>query len=189
MVSVPRIGALASFAGTMSRSTPRQLRQLHRWGAVLVALPFLLILLTGMLLQFKKQAAWIQPPTARGAATVPSVSFEVILAAAAGVTEAAITSWEDVDRMDLRPDRGLVKVQSRNGVEVQVDTATGEVLQVMVRRSDLIEALHDGSWFHERMKLWIFFPVAILLLVLWLTGVYLWLLPGMTRRRKARARD
>jgi uncharacterized iron-regulated membrane protein len=58
------------------------------------------------------------------------------------------------------------------------------VLQTMVRRSDLIESLHDGSWFHDRAKLWIFFPVALALLGLWATGVYLWLLPALTRRRR-----
>ncbi|MDA1259436.1 MAG: PepSY-associated TM helix domain-containing protein [Planctomycetota bacterium] len=173
----------------MARSLPFWTRKLHRWGAVFVAVPFLLILVTGMLLQFKKDAAWIQPPTMRGAAETPSVSFETILAAAASVAEANIHGWEDVDRLDVRPGRGIVKVQALSGVEVQVDTATGEVLQSMVRRSDLIESLHDGSWFHERAKLWVLFPVALVLVSLWATGVYLWLLPGMTRRRKARTRD
>lgn len=173
----------------MGRSLPFWTRRLHRWGAVFVALPFLLILATGILLQFKKEAAWIQPPTQRGVGGELSIGFDAILAAAASVPEAGISSWDDVDRMDVRPDRGIVKVQAVNGVEVQVDTATAEVLQSMMRRSDLIEALHDGSWFHDRVKLWILFPVALVLLSLWGTGVYLWLLPGITRRRKKHARD
>lgn len=172
-----------------NRSTPFLLRRAHRWGAIAVALPFLLILATGILLQFKKEAAWIQPPTLRGVGGAPAISFDAILAAAAGVAAAEVRGWEDVDRLDVRPDRGLVKVQARGGVEVQVDLVTGEVLQSMRRRSDLIEALHDGSWFHERAKSWVFFPVALVLLALWGTGVYLWLLPIRLRRRRGRSRS
>lgn len=41
-------------------------RKLHRWGALLTAVPLLLVIVTGLLLQVKKEAAWIQPPTMRG---------------------------------------------------------------------------------------------------------------------------
>lgn len=168
----------------MTRSLPFQLRRLHRWGAVLVALPFLLILTTGILLQFKKQAAWIQPPEQRGAGTAPSIGFDAILTAVAGVPAARVRGWEDVDRLDLRPAHGVAKVIAHSGVEVQVDVATGAVLQAMVRRSGWIESLHDGSWFSDAVKWGIFVPVALILCVLWGTGVYLWLLPGVTRRRR-----
>lgn len=171
----------------MGRSVSFWSRKLHRWGVVIVALPFLLILGTGMLLQFKKEAAWIQPPTLRGVGGDPAIGFAAILSAAMSAREAEIEGWEDVDRLDVRPSHGLVKVQSRNGVEVQVDTSNGAVLQVMKRRSDLIETLHDGSWFHANVKLWLFFPVAIVLVVMWLTGMQLWLLPHWARRRKRRA--
>lgn len=172
----------------MGRSAPFRMRQIHRWGAAVAALPFLLVLVTGILLQFKKEAAWIQPPTLRGAGGPPSIGFEAILAAAAGVPAAAVRGWEDVERLDVRPDYGIVKVQAVNGVEVQVDTATGAVLQAMPRRSDLIEGLHDGSWFHERAKLWVFFPMALVLAALVGTGIYLWLLPIRRRRRPGRSR-
>ena len=38
-------------------------RKTHRWGAVLVAVPFLLVLVSGLLLQVKKQVPWVQPAT------------------------------------------------------------------------------------------------------------------------------
>ncbi|MEZ5973799.1 MAG: hypothetical protein R3E96_02835 [Planctomycetota bacterium] len=37
-------------------------RKAHRWAAPVVFLPFLLILVSGIALQFKKQWAWVQPP-------------------------------------------------------------------------------------------------------------------------------
>jgi hypothetical protein len=165
-------------------------RKSHRWGAIAIAVPFLVVIGTGILLQLKKDWSWVQPPAARGTGKAPQVSFDVILEAARSVPEAGINSWDDVDRLDVRPDRGLVKVQAKNGWEVQVDSGTGKVLQTEYRRSDTIEAIHDGSWFHDRVKLWIFLPMAFIVLGLWVTGMYLFFLPLVVKwsRRRQRAR-
>ncbi len=93
-----------------------------------------------------------------------------------------------MDRLDVRPGRGVVKVRAKNRWEVQIDAVTGEVLQVAYRRSDFIESLHDGSFFGHFTKHWIFLPTAIILFVLWGTGIYLFLLPYLVKRRRARAR-
>jgi uncharacterized iron-regulated membrane protein len=162
------------------------MRKGHRWGAILIALPFLLVILTGLLLQLKKDWSWVQPPTQRGTGTAPVVSFDAILEAAKTAPEAGIHSWDDVDRLDVRPDRGLVKVQAKSGWEVQVDTGTGKVLQTEYRRSDVIEQIHDGSWFGDRTKLWVFLPVAVVVLGLWISGVYLFILPHSVKWSRAR---
>lgn len=159
-------------------------RQLHRRGALLVALPFLVVILTGILLQAKKQVAWVQPPEQRTANRVPGIPFEAILAAAAKHPHVGITSWSDIDRLDVRPAKGIVKVIGTNRWELQLDLATAEVLQVAYRRSDLIESLHDGSWFHPDAKLFVFLPSGLVVLALWVTGIYLWWLPVGARRRK-----
>lgn len=159
-------------------------RKAHRWGAILVAVPFLLVIVTGILLQLKKEVPWVQPPTQRGQSKTPSVSFEAILAAVRSHPEAGIHDWSDIDRLDIQPGRGLAKVTSKTRWEVQVDLKTGDVLQVAYRRSDLIESLHDGSWFHDSAKLYIFLPVGVVVLGLWLTGIYLFFLPLAIRWRK-----
>jgi uncharacterized iron-regulated membrane protein len=163
------------------------MRKWHRWGAILVALPFLLVIVTGLLLQIKKEWSWVQPPTKRGAGRAPEVSFAALLDAVRGVPEAQVSSWKDVESLDVRPGRGIVKVRAKNDWEVQIDFQTGEVLQVAYRRSDLIEALHDGSWFHENAKLWVFLPSGLVMLTLWLTGVYLFFLPWWVKLRRQRA--
>ena len=163
------------------------MRKGHRWGAIAVALPFLLVILTGILLQLKKDWSWVQPPTARGTGKEPAVSFPEILAAARSVPEAGVQTWDDIDRLDVRPDRGLVKVQAKSGWEVQVDAYDGRVLQTAYRRSDVIENLHDGSWFHDRAKVWVFLPAAVIVLGLWVSGMYLFFLPILVRWRKRRA--
>ncbi|MCA9298857.1 MAG: PepSY domain-containing protein [Phycisphaerales bacterium] len=160
-------------------------RRLHRWGAIASMVPVLVVIVTGILLQVKKQSTWVQPPTMRGSVTSPVIPMEAILEAARTVPEARIETWDDIDRLDLRPGRGVVKIQPvHTRYEVQVDLGTGEVLHVAYRRSDLIESIHDGSFFTEFAKLWIFLPSAIVLLALWITGMYLWVLPHWAKRTR-----
>ncbi len=65
-----------------------------------------------------------------------------------------------------------------------MDLATGDVLHSAYRRSDLIESLHDGSWFHDAAKLYVFLPVAVVVFGLWATGIYLFFLPIAVRWRR-----
>jgi hypothetical protein len=173
---------------TPHRPNPRVWnRRLHRWGAIAVGLPFLLIIITGALLQVKKQVAWIQPPELRTEARVPTVAYEVLLQRAMAVPEAGITGWDDVDRLDVRPGKGMLKLVAKNNWEIQMDITTGEVLQVAYRRSDFIESLHDMSWLHDSANLWLGLPVAFIVLGLWLTGAYMWFVHVKGRRRARRA--
>ncbi|TWT85012.1 hypothetical protein CA13_64940 [Planctomycetes bacterium CA13] len=161
----------------------------HRWGAILIALPLAVVIASGVILQLKKQSAWIQPATQTGSRGEPSIRFDEILTATQGVREAKVKSWDDIDRLDVRPSKGILKVRCKNRWEVQLDTKTGEVLQVAYRRSDLIESIHDGSFFHHRMKLWVFLPASLVLGVLWLTGIYLFVLPSYAKWKKRRNRS
>jgi len=171
----------------MSRNPVRKFfniwsRKLHRWGAIGVAVPLLIVIGSGIFLQLKKDWAWVQPPTQRGAGGDPSLTFDEILAVAVEVEEAGWSGWDDINRLDVRPGRGVVKVRGNNRWEVQIDTTTGAVLSSTYRRSDLIESIHDGSWFHDKAKLWIFLPSGVILFALWITGMYLWILPIWAKR-------
>lgn len=158
----------------------------HRWGSIIALLPLMIIIASGIILQLKKVSPYIQPPTQHGAGTAPAIGFERILEVAKTVPEAEIQSWEDVDRLDVRPGEGVVKVRCKNRYEVQVDTQTGEILQVAFRRSDLIESIHDGTYFHDSFKLWVFLPAGLILAVLSITGLYLFCLPHLAKRRHRR---
>ncbi|MCA9103965.1 MAG: PepSY domain-containing protein [Planctomycetales bacterium] len=164
----------------------RWTRRLHRWGAFITVVPMLLVIITGLLLQVKKQVPWVQPPTQRGTGQAPTLTFDQLLEVVKREERAAIETWDDVARIDVRVDRGIIKVVSSNHWELQVDGETGDVLSSTMRRSDWIESLHDGSFFHDGAKLWIFLPNGLILLGLWLTGVYLWWLPFQAKRNKQR---
>lgn len=159
-------------------------RKIHYWGAIISALPVLIIIGSGIVLMFKKDVAWIQPPTAKAEGGEPSIGFARILEAASSVPGAGITSWDDIDRLDVRPGKGIIKVRAENRWEIQIDHQSGEVLQVAYRRSDLIESIHDGSFFHDSVKMWIFLPSALILFVLWVTGIYLFFQPMLARRSR-----
>ena len=159
-------------------------RKVHRWGAVIAALPLLVIMASGVVLQLKRESAWIQPPTQHGTGTELLLPWDQVLEVTKGVPEAGVESWADIDRLDVRPSKGMLKVRCKNRWEVQIDTSSGKVLSSTLRRSDWIESIHDGSWFHDSFKLWVFLPTGLILCGLWVTGVYLWLLPHLVRRRR-----
>jgi len=160
----------------------RLIRKSHYWVAIICAIPLLIVIGSGVLLLLKKESAWIQPATIKTASRTPSISFDQILQVAKSVPEVEIRQWKDVKRLDVRPNKGVIKILSHNNWEIQIDPNTAVVLQVALRRSDLIESLHDGSYFHDNAKLMIFLPTALLLLFLWITGVYLFLLPYMKKK-------
>ncbi len=162
------------------------MRKAHRWGAILVALPFLLVIVTGILLQLKKELPWVQPPTQRRPGEGPG---DLVRRDSGSGPRPSGGGHSRVGRRG--PDRratvarGLAKVTSKSRWEVQVDLKTGGVLQAAYRRSDLIESLHDGSWFHDSAKLYVL-PAGVVVLGLWFTGIYLFVLPIAVRwRRKA----
>ena len=165
-------------------------RRIHYWASASVALPLLVIISSGLLLQLKKEWSWVQPRELRGTGTAPVLDLEGILAAVKAVPDLGVRGWDDVNRLDVRPGRGIVKVWLHSGWEVQVDLGSGTVLQSAYRRSDLIESIHDGSFFAgDWSKLGLFLPVGVVLLVLLLSGLWMFVVPLAAKRRvAARAR-
>jgi len=164
----------------------KQIRKIHYWISPFIFIPILIILSTGILLQLKKQSDWIQPPIQQGVSNIPSIEFEEMLEAAKSVPEAEINSWEDIDRIDVRPDKGISKIRSNNQWEIQIDNQTKEILSVEYRRSDVIESIHDGSFFTDYVKFGWFLPAAILLIFMSISGIYMFLLPLFMKRKKAK---
>ena len=162
-------------------------RKIHHWGSIAIAVPLTIVLVTGVLLLLKKDFTWVQPPTIKGAEKGISLEFDQILAIARTVPEAEIETWADIDRLDVRPGKGMLKVRAENSWEIQIDSTTGAVLQVAYRRSDLIESIHDGSFFGDYAKLWVFLPSALVVIVLWITGMVLFFHPYLARSRNRKA--
>jgi len=164
-------------------------RKIHYWGSIIITIPLLLVIGSGILLLLKKDITWIQPATIKGVGTVPAIRFEQLFESVSKVKEAEISSWKDIKRVDIQPSKGLAKVTSNNNYEVQVDMETGEILQTEFRRSDLIEALHDGTFFHDNAKYYMSLPTAVILLALLITGVVLFFQPYYVRYKRKKKKQ
>jgi hypothetical protein len=160
-------------------------RKLHYWGSALIAIPLLVVIGSGVFLQLKKHWAWVQPVEHRGREAAPRIELTDILNALRQTDhpEVRVTSWADVKRLDVRPDRGVAKATLQNDWEVQVDTTDGLVMQVAYRRSDWLEALHDGSIVSDTYKMWVVLPTSLVLLFLWGSGIWMWVFPLINKRR------
>lgn len=163
---------------------------LHRWLGISAGLVLMMTAVTGFLLLIKKDYAWIQPPTM----TCAEGPIEALQPMAA-VYEAVFAldlpqfrSEEDIKRVDFRPSKRLHKVVSKHDdLEVQVCAITLATSAPRVRRSDWLEALHDGSWFGEFAHAWVMPAVACLLLFLAGSGYVMWGVPAWKRWRRRRA--
>ncbi len=167
------------------------LRDIHHWASPFVMLPLGIMIFAGLFLMLKKDIGWIQPPTQRSAfvsAQAPDTTFEQLYAVAAGIPELEVNSWGEFDRIDIRSDRGIAKFIAPNRWEAQIDLITLDVLSLEYRRSDLLEQIHDGSFFADWVKTFVFLPVGVILLVLWGTGIWLFFEPYFKRWQRRRRR-
>jgi uncharacterized iron-regulated membrane protein len=168
-------------------STARFFRKVHYWTSLPLLLTIFVIAGTGTLLALKKDFASLQPPTQAGArAGELHRPLADLVSAAATVPGHAGLTWRDVDRIDVRPSDGIAKVVLHSRTEVQVDLTTGKVLQVGYRTSDWLETIHDFSFLGSWAKYVFSFGSGLALLLMAATGVYLFLIPMLARRRKRR---
>jgi uncharacterized iron-regulated membrane protein len=166
----------------------RFIRKWHRYLGLALLILLLISALTGILLAWKKQLGWLQPNDKHPIATLP-VEQWLSVAALKGLADEAMATQVDsavrLDRMDVRPNRGMVKMLYQPGNwEVQLQGYTGEVLSVAQRNADWIERLHDGSIVSEPFKLVTMNALGLGLLLIIAGGFWLWLGPRLIRRHK-----
>lgn len=172
----------------MATSWNKASRTLHRWVIPFGAVPILISAATGVLLLLKSGIPFIQPPAHRGSEGGPTLAFDRVLEISREVSrtvpEAGIQSWKDVGAVDVRPSLGVIRVRSRSAYEIQIDANSGKVLGHGPRRTGILIALHEGSWFGKPVKDFVFLPATVMLLLLWVTGMVLFLHPYAKARRK-----
>jgi uncharacterized iron-regulated membrane protein len=153
---------------------------------VIFTIALVAIAITGILLNHKR-ALGLMPdvantPSQPFAASLPLSELAAIALRAVPAEGDSSVGEGRVDRMDVRPRDGLVKVRLRDAAstEVTVDLGTGRVLH-MGRRGDVfLEKLHSGEIFGGRGVL-LSDAAAIALTVTLLTGYWLWLVPKLRR--------
>jgi uncharacterized iron-regulated membrane protein len=167
---------------------------LHLWLGLVGTLALLSISITGVLLNHK-----------RGLGLMPDVGHEtdaplraslsldsLALAALSAVPPEARGGWTPgspvdparIDRMDVRPRDGFVKVRFRDraNTEATVDLSTGRVLHTGERNDVFLEKLHSGEIFGDGFIL-LSDAGALILVITLVTGYWLWLAPRLIRHR------
>ncbi len=143
--------------------------------------------ITGVMLGWKKNVEVLQPATQKGTSLLLAdwVSFDNVALAASAAVDSVTGEKIEIDRMDVRPDKGIIKVTFKEGYwEAQVDGASGTVLSVAQRHADWIEHIHDGSIFSELFKIIYTNYIGLGLLFLSITGFWLWYGPRAIRKAK-----
>lgn len=155
----------------------------HLWVGVILTTALLVLAITGILLNHKRGLGLMpdveHTPTAAFETALPLATLVERATAASGLTgDDAV-----VDRMDVRPDKGYVKVRFDDPAitEVTVDLTTGAALHVGARGDVFMEQLHSGELFGSN---WVLLSdiAAVGLVLLLISGYWLWLAPRWRRR-------
>jgi uncharacterized iron-regulated membrane protein len=172
-------------------------RKLHRISSVYLIVFFLIMSVTGILLGLKKHSrGYLLADTEQGSTTdlTKWLAADTLYKIASQVLRDSIDVDlpTEINRIDMRPRRGTVKFVFRDHYwGVQLDGATGELLKVERRRSDIIENIHTGLiidfYFNTRnepIKLVYTVVMGLALLALSVTGFWIWYAPRRKKRKK-----
>ena len=176
----------------------RNIRKIHRITGVVLFVAFVFMSVSGLLLGWKKNSGGIiQAKSSTGTSTelsewlpidsLNTIAFQVYR------DSISATRMPELDRIDVRQNKGMVKFVFEEGYwGIQLDGATGELLQIERRWSDLIENVHDGSvldhWFRTDggLKLLYSSITGLALLMFCITGFWLWYGPKRMRKNRER---
>lgn len=173
----------------------RLFRKIHRWSAISLFSFFVIVSVTGLLLGWKKHSgelllAKTQQGTSSDLKTWLPLDSLNHLADLALKSEVDNTIHTEVDRIDVRKEKGIVKfVYKEHYWGVQIDGATGKILDISRRNSDMIENIHDGSIIDSALgtsngqfKLIYTSIMGLALLTFTITGFWLWYGPKHMRK-------
>ncbi|MCP9200858.1 PepSY domain-containing protein [Gramella sp. GC03-9] len=174
----------------------RIFRKVHRTTGALLFIFFFLISVSGVLLGWKKDSfGIILPETKEGSTSnltdwlpLDSLHDKAVLVLRDSVSPDLSSS---IDRIDVRKEKGSVKfIFEDHFYGIQLDGATGDVLSIGKRHSDLIENIHDASIIDNYLgtsgviKVFYTTIMGIALLIFTVTGFWLWYGPKQMKKKR-----
>lgn len=169
-------------------------RWLHLGGGVAVAALVILLSVTGMLLNHKRELGFMEEPFVSKEYEPSEYSPLPLSAIAAfgiqGADDPALFSVRDIRFIDVRLSAGYAKVRFKDdkSTEVIVNMYNGNAINVSERQDFFLESLHGGSEFGGVWGRRLIDLSAAVLILLTLNGLYLWVWPVWSGRSRA-ARD
>ena len=172
----------------------RAFRYLHRKIAIFLFVFFFIISVTGLLLGWKKKAGLLAP-TQGGISAKPAdwLSIDSLHKLAVKYLHDSVSTdlSVELDRIDIRPAKGIVKfVFADHYMGLQIDCTNGKLLLIEKRSSDFIEDIHDGTILDklfgtgEKSMLGYTTIMGVSLFMLTATGFWLWYGPKRLRKSK-----
>ncbi|XGC81476.1 PepSY domain-containing protein [Bdellovibrio bacteriovorus] len=160
-------------------------RKYHKWISIFITIPFLITIVTGILLLFRGKNTFFSPkfPPATGEL---QIGLDEILKVAQSVPELKVQELTDIKRIDIRPASGSITIQGKAGdYEVAIDGANGNILGQGVRKTGLLVSLHEGTFWTsgEIGRYVIGLPMGLGVLFLLVSGVVIFAQPW-TKKRK-----
>lgn len=175
----------------------RILRRVHRTTGAFLFVFFFIISITGFLLGLKKNSSeLLLPNTYEGSSDNLSDWFNIVDLhyTANRILHDSISKnlSLELNRIDIRKEKGVVKFVYKNHPhEVQLDGATGALLNIGKRHSDTIENIHDGSILDNyfktskgQIKIIYTTIMSLALLTFTITGFWLWYGPKRMRKNR-----
>lgn len=162
------------------RTTARAFYWSHLWLGVIATLLTLLLAVTGIALNHKRGLGLMPDPERPGAVTLGEALAlgELEARARVALSNSGGDGRVPVDRMDVRPGHGLIKVRFDDAdvTEVTLALRDGALIHVGPRSDVFIEKLHSGEIFGAG---WILLSdgAAVALILLTVSGLWLWLFP------------
>lgn len=173
--------------------TIRTFRKVHRMTGATLFIFFFFIASTGLLLGWKKNSGDILGSKTYVGTTTELKEWlplsQLQSNAETYLKNTVPTALEpQLDRIDIRQDKGVAKFIYNDYYGVQIDGATGELLQVDRRRADFIENMHDASLLDNYLntggyiKLVYTTVMSLALLIFTVTGFWLWYGPKRMKK-------
>jgi len=173
----------------------RVFRKVHRITGALLFVFFFIIAVTGLLLGWKKHSGGLlladtQTGTSSDLNTwLPMDSLQKMAVKFLHQSVSPDLNAE-IDRIDVRPGKGVIKFSFADHYwGLQLDGATGTLLNVEQRRSDFIEHIHDGTIMDNLFKtpsglIKLFYTtiMGLALILFTVTGFWLWYGPKRMRK-------
>lgn len=179
----------------------RLVRKFHKILGLLMLFFLIIISVTGILLGLKKHTSGnLLPATQIGISNDPKhwLPLDSLINSAEILVYQKLKMVDiNFERIDIRTDKGVAKFTFPNSFyELQLDLATGNLLSISKRNSDLIEEIHDGSIIDrllnidkEYFKLFYTLLLGLGLFCFALSGFYIWYGPRSIRILRKRANN
>jgi hypothetical protein len=178
-------------------------RQWHSWGGVFLSVFILVVAVTGIILNHKDFFLKGEKKQGPSGSLTSTTDFAALPVSFPRALELARGHFGDVplEKIELKDEHGqlMYKVSRGEGEEIRIDAGTGEMTtkygmsltetgKTTLNWGKIIDDLHTGKILGLFGKLTVDFTSGVII-ALTLTGIYLWGMPMILKRRNALRRQ